>query len=324
MVIISKIEKNRLEIFKNASGQRIDNFLQKNFKRVPKNHIYKIIRSGQVRVNSKRVSADYKLQLGDIVRIPPSLKVSGESRDPKPLNQSMQKFVIFEDESLIIADKPSGLAVHGGSGIKLGFIEKLRREKKDDCLELVHRLDRETSGLLLIAKNRRCLVDLHEQFREGRVVKDYQAIVAGNWPFRHKIVDAPLLRTNRARGERHVVVDKMRGQYAKTIFELKGQYDEVALLLAQPKTGRTHQLRVHLSYLGFPIIGDKKYGSTESQELSGRVGAKRMMLHATRLSFKHPKTKKRFRIESYLSDKIQLFTNKNIDRSLGIFNEKQL
>ena len=272
-----------------AAGQRLDNFLLRLAKGVPQSHVYRIVRSGEVRVNKARASADQRLAEGDQIRVPP-LRVAAPS--PPPVRAQMPP-VLFEDEHLIAVDKPAGLAAHGGSGIAHGLIEMVRAARPNQpFLELAHRLDRETSGILLLAKTRRALLGLHEQLREGQVDKRYLALVAGDWVNDRQHVRLPLARRTTGSGERRVSVDSEEGLAAHTVFNLRHRYGRFSLLEAELKTGRTHQIRVHLAHVGFPIVGDDKYGDFELNRRAARgefgVSFKRMFLHACATRFRHP------------------------------------
>jgi len=272
-----------------AAGQRLDNFLLRLAKGVPQSHVYRIVRSGEVRVNKARASADQRLAEGDQIRVPP-LRVAAPS--PPPVRAQMPP-VLFEDEQLIAVDKPAGLAAHGGSGIAHGLIEMVRAARPNQpFLELAHRLDRETSGILLLAKTRRALLGLHEQLREGQVDKRYLALVVGDWVNDRQHVRLPLARRTTGSGERRVSVDSEEGLAAHTVFNLRHRYGRFSLLEAELKTGRTHQIRVHLAHVGFPIVGDDKYGDFELNRRAARgefgVPFKRMFLHACATRFRHP------------------------------------
>lgn len=300
-------------------GQRVDNYLIKRLKNVPKSHIYRLLRSGQVRVNSKRISAQYRLQFNDSVRIPP-VKRSDNSTAYRNHSQKSQVISfenLFHDESLLVINKPAGIAVHGGSGVSLGVIEQLRGQHPDwKFLELVHRLDRETSGVLMLAKKRSALVELHQQIRQGTVNKRYLVLVKGRWQNPKQSVKLPLNKYVTATGERRVAVitDTCRdakGMTAHTIFTLIESWKNFSLLEAELKTGRTHQIRVHLAHLGFPIIGDDKYGDfTLNKEIAKQKGEhslQRMFLHANNVGVTHPQSGKRIAIEAPLPDALQAF-----------------
>lgn len=276
-----------LDIGPESDGQRIDNFLIKVCKGVPKSHIYKAIRGGQVRVNKGRVQADYRLTQGDKVRIPPlRLPAADEPRKVPPGSFP----VVFEDDAMVVVDKPAGVAVHGGSGVSFGIIEQLRAARPEArFLELAHRLDRETSGLLIVAKQRKALLSLHDLMRERGGRKIYQALVVGDWVNDRQHIRKPLLKWLTAAGERRVRVDA-EGKPAHTIVTKLQRYGGYSLVEAELRTGRTHQIRVHLASSGFPIVGDDKYGDDEVRERFSRMGFRRMFLHAVRLEIPHPIT----------------------------------
>jgi len=271
-----------------SAGQRIDNFLVRVCKGVPKSHIYRILRSGEVRVNSRRVDQTYRLQEGDEVRIPPIRLAEKEAVAPVPMGKPFD--IVFEDEALLVLDKPAGLAVHGGSGVSFGVIEQLRRQRPEaKFLELVHRLDRETSGLLIVAKKRSALTVLHDMMRDGKVQKRYLTMVAGRWlnPLQH--IKQPLLKYLIDNGERRVSVNR-EGKPAHSIVRLVKRWRDFSLVEVELKTGRTHQIRVHLSHAGFPLCGDDKYGDFALNKQLEKEGLKRMFLHAAKLAFRHPLT----------------------------------
>ena len=301
---LSKVSVKLLEIGSETSGQRVDNFLLRECKGVPKSHIYRILRSGEVRVNSGRVDATYKLQEGDRVRIPP-LRLGAKVAAPKPTAFNLP--LLYEDESLIAANKPSGMAVHGGSGISYGVIEQLRLARPQaKFLELVHRLDRDTSGVLLLAKKRAMLISMHELVRTGQLEKRYLVLVHGQWPAGKQHVRLKLQSYVTGAGERRVRVDD-EGRESHTVFELKRACGGYSLLQAQLKTGRTHQIRVHLSQSGFPILGDDKYGDFESNRRLAKLGLKRMFLHAWKLDFDHPASGERMKFEAPLPQELEKF-----------------
>lgn len=276
-----------LQIDTEQAGQRLDNFLIRHCKGVPKSHLYKAIRSGEVRVNKGRISADYRLAEGDTVRVPPlRLPAVGEPRVVPPAVFP----VVYEDDALLVIDKPAGTAVHGGSGVSFGVIEQLRAARPDaPFLELAHRLDRETSGLLMVAKKRSALLALHDMLRESRGSKRYMALVVGDWVNDKQHLRQPLLKWLAASGERRVKVDAS-GKVAHTIITLKKRYGRYTLLEAELRTGRTHQIRVHLASSGYPIVGDEKYGTDEVRAHFARLGFHRMFLHAGSLEIAHPLT----------------------------------
>ncbi|MDD1640690.1 MAG: 23S rRNA pseudouridine(955/2504/2580) synthase RluC [Methylococcaceae bacterium] len=272
-----------VEITEDNSDQRLDNFLITRLKGVPKSHIYRIVRKGEVRVNKGRVDVKYRLVTGDIVRIPP-IRVaerSEESYVPQGLQAALQQGILFEDEGFLIVNKPAGFAVHGGSGVSSGIIEGLRLIRPEaHFLELVHRLDKDTSGCLLIAKKRSALRKLQELFRNSQIQKTYQALLSGQWIRKKLLVTAPLLKNTSKGGERVVVISQS-GKAAETLFTRLKLFRNATLVEASPKTGRTHQIRVHAASLGHPIVGDERYENK---------GYKRMFLHANTLKFQHPVT----------------------------------
>lgn len=274
-------------------GQRLDNFLIRRCKGVPKSHIYRILRSGEVRVNSRRVDATYRLCTGDRLRIPPiRIAERPQNEVDEVAKQRVDLPIIHEDEAMLVIDKPEGIAVHGGSGVSFGVIEALRRQRPEArFLELAHRLDRETSGVLLVGKKRLALTALHDMFREHGAGADkrYLVLVKGRWMNTTQHVKLPLHKYLTDGGERRVSVDA-EGKAAHTVFRLLARWPEMSLLEAQLKTGRTHQIRVHLAHLGFPILGDEKYGDFVLNRELKRTGLKRMALHAWRMALRHPLT----------------------------------
>jgi 23S rRNA pseudouridine955/2504/2580 synthase len=294
------------EIDAERAGQRLDNYLLGELKGVPRSHVYRLIRSGQVRVNSGRTNPSYRLQAGDKVRVPP---VGVRSTDrpaatPDRLDWLGER-IIHEDARILVLDKPAGLAVHGGSGVSLGVIEALRL-LKPECkdLELAHRLDRDTSGCLLLAKRRSALRVLHELLREGQVDKRYLALVKGRWPEGETKIDAPLV-THRVGGEARVKVDES-GKEARSTFRLLERYGKTASLLeVSIDTGRTHQIRVHALHAGHPVAGDERYGDRDFDEYLKSFGLKRMFLHAHSLSFDWPETGEPFSASAPLPDDLK-------------------
>jgi len=284
-----------LEISEHQHGQRIDNYLFRLLKGVPKSRVYRIMRKGEVRVNKSRVKPDYKLQSGDVLRLPPiraSQSSPGEFVIPGWVQAAIEH-PIFEDEAMLVINKPPGLAVHGGSGIEFGLIEAMRQLKPDQpFLELVHRIDRETSGFILLAKTRPALNQLHQQFRreEGQMEKAYLAILGGNLELA-TTVNAPLKQTRDGQGMKRVMVDK-QGQSAKSTFMPLGAADNYCYARILLYTGRMHQARVHAATLNLPILGDKLYGDREANRKAKSIGVKRCMLHAERYQFNHPGTGK--------------------------------
>jgi 23S rRNA pseudouridine955/2504/2580 synthase len=295
------------KIDESAAGQRIDNYLLRIAKGVPKSHVYRILRSGEVRVNGRRVKQTYRLVLGDEVRIPP-LRVAEapvSASGPAPVGKPLP--VVYEDDALMVVDKPAGRAVHGGSGISFGVIEQLRAQRPElRMLELAHRLDRETSGLLIVAKKRSALTALHDMMREGRMEKRYLTLVAGRWlnPMQH--VRVPLVKYLTAEGERRVRVGE-EGKQAHSIVRKIKCWQRFSLLEVELKTGRTHQIRVHLTHLGFPLAGDDKYGDFALNKTLEGEGLRRMFLHAAHLVFTHPLTGERLALDAPLPPELQGF-----------------
>ena len=267
-------------------GQRIDNFLKTQLKGVPKSLIYRILRKGEVRVNKKRIKPEYKLCVGDEIRVPP-VRVAEENELPSSKLGSVQALahqIIYEDDAIIVLNKPSGLAVHGGSGLSFGLIEMLRAMRPDtEHLELIHRIDRDTSGCVMIAKSVTMLRGMHELFRTNKITKVYHALVKG-YAAEKFIVDEPLKKFVLASGERLVRVHP-EGQPSRTIFSVLSRYNGATLLQAAPVTGRTHQIRVHAAQRGLPIVGDQKYGNKDYNQTSKQLGLKRLFLHARELKF---------------------------------------
>ncbi|MBI5721909.1 MAG: RluA family pseudouridine synthase [Burkholderiales bacterium] len=311
-----------LTVDADSAGQRLDNYLLRLLKGVPKTHVYRVIRSGEVRINSGRAAADTRVAEGDLVRVPPV-------REPKRDETAAaavpaREFpILFEDEHLLAIDKPAGVAVHGGSGVSSGVIEQLRKARPGQrFLELVHRLDKETSGLLLLAKKRSALTALQDQFRARDTHKVYAALVWGEWPKALKVIDQPLLKTTDAEGERHVRVVASGGRQAGqalqagqparagqarrsiTLVKVRRQFTQAALLDVKLKTGRTHQIRVHLAHAGHAIVGDPKYGDFAANKAlardAGGLRFTRMFLHARELGFDHPATGARITLEAPL------------------------
>lgn len=297
-----------------AEGQRIDNFLLRILKGVPKSHVYRILRSGEVRINKGRVGPDVRLVSGDVVRIPPVRTAPPAARPPAARMAAARAFrpaVLFEDDGLIAVNKPAGLAVHGGSGISMGLIEQLRSSRPEArFLELVHRLDRETSGVLLVARKRSVLTRLHEQLRNGEIDKRYLLLVRGPWIDAKRTVDTPLHKFSTREGERRVRVDA-DGRHATTIFRREKTWPlhdpPIALLEAELKTGRTHQIRVHLAHLGHALAGDDKYGDFAWNRLLAREGLKRMFLHARQLRFRNPASGEAMTIGAPLPEELERF-----------------
>jgi 23S rRNA pseudouridine955/2504/2580 synthase len=306
---LSKARATLLEVGEESATQRIDNFLMRRMKGVPKSHVYRVLRSGEVRVNSSRVKPDYRLRAGDRVRVPP---VRTAERQPKPAPRPLELPVLYEDAALLVIDKPSGVAVHGGSGVSYGVIESLRAARPQaKFLELGHRLDRDTSGLLVIAKKRSALVELHRMLREGEVEKIYVAVAAGRWRGGARELRESLHKHVTARGERRVSVHA-DGQQAATRVRPLAVGGDLSLLELRLLTGRTHQIRVHLAHAGHPVVGDDKYGDFELNRRLAKQGAKRLFLHARRLAFRHPLSGETLRLEAPLPPDMQAFVESRL------------
>lgn len=306
-----------------SEGQRADNFLTKTLKGVPKSHIYRILRSGEVRVNKKRITADFRLSLGDVVRIPPTqANITEKPNNVMPAATQFANAIVYEDDAMLVIDKPAGFAVHGGSGISRGVIEQLRLERpRAKFLELVHRLDRETSGILMLAKKRTALVALHEAIRQNQTDKRYLVLVNGEWLAAKKRITLDLQKYLLPNGERrvNVVTDISKDKYnerqnSETIFRLvknyKTDFGQFSLLEAQLVTGRTHQLRVQLSHLGFPILGDDKYGDFAINKNLVKHGLKRMFLHSAETKIRHPINQEKLVLKAPLPIDLNTFLQK--------------
>jgi len=297
------------------AGQRIDNYLLARLKGVPKSRIYRLLRKGEVRVNKGRVKPEYRLAGGDLLRIPP-VRVSDRVPDPAPgmgLRQHLAGSVLIELDSMLVINKPAGLAVHGGSGVNLGLIEALRQCRPDDrFLELVHRLDKETSGCLMLARKRSALRHLQQQLREGRVQKIYQALVAGDWPRGVTTVDAPLRKDTMQSGER-IVRPNRQGKRAVTHFRVLQRFGYATLVEVELETGRTHQIRVHSQLAGHPLAGDEKYGDSVFNRKVQDLGLKRLFLHAKRLSFLAPEAADVLEVEAPLAEDLQNLLKRMVD-----------
>ena len=293
-------------------GQRIDNYLKTQLKGVPKSLIYRILRKGEVRVNKKRIKPEYKLIAGDEVRVPPVRMAEPNELPSAKLSsiQALEAMILFEDDALIVLNKPAGMAVHGGSGLSFGVIEALRSLRPESrFMELVHRLDRDTSGCLLIAKKRSVLKSLHEQLRLKTMRKQYSALVRGQWQAHVKVVNAPLLKNVLQSGERIVRVNP-EGKPSETRFHILKRFAEATLVEASPITGRTHQIRVHTAHAGHPIACDDKYGEATFDGKMRGLGLQRLFLHASRLTFRHPVEQKDMTMEAPLDPHLQALLNK--------------
>lgn len=297
-----------IAISADEAGQRIDNFLRTQLKGVPKSMIYRILRKGEVRVNKKRIKPEYKLEAGDEVRVPPVRVAEREEDNVSPKLAkvaALAEAIIYEDEHILVLNKPSGTAVHGGSGLSFGVIEGLRALRPEArFLELVHRLDRDTSGILLVAKKRSALRALHEQLREKGMQKDYLALVSGQWPSHVKSVRAPLLKNILQSGERVVKVSA-EGKPSETLFKVEERFTQATLVKASPVTGRTHQIRVHTLHAGHPIAFDDRYGDADFDRQLEATGLKRLFLHAAALKFTHPGTGEVMRVEAPLDSTLK-------------------
>jgi len=293
-----------VEIDASHAGQRIDNFLLATLKGVPKSRIYRLLRKGEVRVNKGRIKPVYRLKAGDVVRIPPvrTAEPAQQAAAGPALCARLEQAVLYEDEHLMVLDKPGGMAVHGGSGIRQGLIEVLRQMRPQSPeLTLVHRLDRETSGCLLIAKQRPVLLALQAQFQGEGIGKHYLALLMGVWLEGERLVELPLFKNRLQSGERVVRVEE-GGRAAVSVFMPRTLYHEASLVAVTIRTGRMHQIRVHAAALGHPVAGDAKYGDPEFNRHMKRRGLKRLFLHAARLEFLHPVTHNRVTVEAPLSD----------------------
>jgi 23S rRNA pseudouridine955/2504/2580 synthase len=304
-----------LTVDEESAGQRLDNFLIRHLKGVPKTHVYRIIRTGEVRVNKGRASADTRVQTGDVVRVPP-VRVATPDADAPPV-PGREFPLLMEDEHMLAINKPAGVAVHGGSGVSFGVIEQLRQARPGArMLELVHRLDRETSGVLLVAKKRSALTRLQDQFRDRETGKTYLALVHGQWPSNKKVIDLPLQRyllpDGVGEGERRVRIAALTdpgAQRAITLVRVARLVGDFSLLEVTIKTGRTHQIRVHLASQGYPIVGDDKYGDFSLNKRLAALGLKRMFLHAWRLQFIHPSLGKPQTLQADLPPELQQFVD---------------
>jgi 23S rRNA pseudouridine955/2504/2580 synthase len=312
---LSKESASWHDIGAEEAGQRIDNCLIRWLKGVPKSHVYRVLRSGEVRVNSRRIGPEYRLRDGDRVRLPP-VRIAAKTSAPAP--RAVDVEVLYEDAALLVINKPAGLAVHGGSGVSHGAIEQLRAARPQaKFLELAHRLDRDTSGVLMLAKKRSALTALHEQLREGRAQKRYLALVRGAWRGAKRAVKAPLQKYVLASGERRVAVNA-EGQAAHTVFHLRQCWSAheppLSLLECELRTGRTHQIRVHLAHIGFPIVGDAKYGDDELNKTLQKQLLNRMFLHASRLVVTHPESGEPLQLQAPLPQALSAALSK-LDQS---------
>lgn len=293
----------KLEVDENSAGQRLDNFLMSRLKGVPKTRIYRIIRKGEVRANGKRVKPDYKLVIADIIRIPPIRIAPTKISTPSPeLKTLIKKSILYKDEDLLVVNKPSGLAVHAGTGVNVSLIDVMRDIYKEEYIELVHRIDKGTSGCLLLARNASALKKLQAGFKTRAVKKDYHALVFGQWPKDLEEINVALRKSPEAGGERTVSVSE-QGQKALTHFTLLKQFKQHSLISAQPKTGRTHQIRVHAQFAGHSLCGDEKYSTAEQGKNISTLGITRLCLHAQALEFRHPESNEQIEVRAPYDDK---------------------
>jgi len=308
MKIVSHDKVQHVEVDENSVGQRLDNFLIAQLKGVPKGHVYKIIRRGEVRINKGRAKNTYRLKLNDIVRVPPvKIKEKDESAPAKWMIDSIEKRIIFEDDQLLIINKPSGIAVHGGTANHHGVIDALRFLRKDErYLELAHRLDKATSGCLMIAKNRKMLNGLQTLLRNRNINKTYTALLCGVIHQKVISVNAPLEKRTLDSGEHRVRVHP-EGKKSETTYEQLTQFKNATLVSASPKTGRTHQIRVHAKHIGHPIAGDERYSTPAQYKKHRTNGLKRLFLHASKLSFTHPLTNQALHFEAPLDAELESY-----------------
>ena len=307
---LSKARARTLEVGEEAQAQRIDNFLLRHLKGVPKSHVYRVLRSGEVRVNSGRVKPEYRLQAGDRVRVPPIRISQADKPRPKPAEFP----VVHEDVALLVVDKPAGVAVHGGSGVSFGVIESLRASRPQaKFLELAHRLDRDTSGLLIVAKKRAALVELHRMLREGEVAKEYLTVTRGQWQGAGRELRESLHKYVDAKGERRVAVHE-GGKEAVTRVRVVRTSAAFSLLQVSLLTGRTHQIRVHLAHAGHPVLGDAKYGDFELNRRLEKAGVRRLFLHASRLALVHPLTREKVGLKAPLPAEMKRFIDEQFEK----------
>ena len=305
---LSKARATTLKVGEESAAQRIDNFLLRHLKGVPKSHVYRVLRSGEVRVNSGRVKPEYRLQPGDRVRVPP-IRVSQQQR---PKAKPAEFPVVHEDDALLVVDKPSGVAVHGGSGVSFGVIESLRASRPQaKLLELAHRLDRDTSGLLIVAKKRSALVELHRMLRNGEIEKVYLAMAKGHWEGGARELRESLHKYVDAKGERRVAVHE-NGMESITRVRVVKKSADFSFLEVRLLTGRTHQIRVHLAHAGHPVLGDDKYGDFDLNHGLEKAGVRRLFLHASRLAFLHPLTQEKLELRSALPADMKAFIDANL------------
>lgn len=306
MIQISQEQVNFLIIDEQHESQRLDNFLIKVLKGVPKSHVYRIIRGGEVRANKKRCKAEYKLQLNDVIRIPP-IRIAEKPTSEQDFIPQANFPIVYEDEFYLIINKLSGVACHGGSGVSFGVIEQLRRQEQYKFLELAHRLDRETSGILILAKKRQALVAVQNLMRHHKMLKEYYALTLGRWVDDKRIIKAPITKFINKEGERRVRIDRENGMESHTIFTMLKRYKDFTLVNADLHTGRTHQIRIHLQHIGYPIAFDEKYGNFDYNKQLPTMGLKRMFLHCHHLQFIHPMTDELLDLNCPLPENLQNF-----------------
>ncbi|AEO08139.1 23S rRNA pseudouridine(955/2504/2580) synthase RluC [Buchnera aphidicola] len=309
------ISTSIIYINKDMINQRIDNFILKKFKNVPKSMIYRIIRTGKIKINQKKIKPDYKLKNGDVLKIPPIKILCNTKKQFFPLNNAkiLMNSILYEDNDLLIINKPSGIAVHGGSGCNFGVIEYFRKLRPlNTFLELVHRIDRETSGILMLAKKRISLVSLHKQLRENKIKKEYTALVHGLWPRHIKKISEPLLKIQFKYNQKKVFIHK-NGKPSETYFYIKKQFSTSTLLSIFPKTGRTHQIRVHALHAGHPIFFDQRYGQSHlDANIKNNIHIARLLLHSYKINFIHPKNGNKICITAPLDVSFKNYLNNMI------------
>ncbi len=309
---MKKTDVKQVVISSDQSGQRIDNFLQRELSGIPRSRIYQMLRKGEVRVNKGRIKQTYKLQAGDTVRIPPIFSEQAKTVPvvSESLASILSEAVLYEDDALMILNKPSGLAVHGGTGQKLGLIEAIRvLQPENQKLELVHRLDKETSGCLLLAKNMQSLRQVHEDMKSGKVTKLYTALLAGRLERNRVKVNKPLARSKQRAGERLVGIDE-QGKDSVSIFKTKQFYRDATLVEVELLTGRTHQIRVHSASLGHPVVADSKYGDKAINDAYRKRGLRRLFLHASGLQLRSPANGKKLKIHAPLDQQLESILRK--------------
>ena len=311
---MNEINQNQVNFYQATEAdeqQRLDNLLIKILKGVPKSHIYRIIRSGEVRINKGRCQVDSRISINDEIRIPPIRVAKKDETIIKSIPAATFP-VLYEDDYYLIINKPQGVACHGGSGVSFGVIEQLRQAKLYKYLELAHRLDKETSGILILAKKRLALVEIQNMMRNNQITKEYHALTIGRWNDDKRNLKAPIYKYINKEGERMVKIDQEQGVFAHTIFTVLKKYQEFTLVNADLQTGRTHQIRIHCQFLGFPIAGDDKYGNFELNKQLHKQVLKRMFLHSHHTQFNHPITQQVIDVNCPLPPELSNFLEKNI------------